>query len=58
MYVDDILVAGNNPTLCSKFKVYLDNCFQLKDLGPVNYFLGIECSRSSEGMYLVNANIL
>lgn len=38
VYVDDILVAGNNSTLCSSFKRYLDDCFRLKDLGPLKYF--------------------
>lgn len=52
VYVDDILVAGNNPTLCTSFKRYLDDCFRLKDLGPLKYFLGIECARSSEGMFI------
>lgn len=46
VYVDDILVAGNNSSLCTAFKKYLDECFNLKDLGPVSYFLGIECARS------------
>ncbi|KAL2940785.1 Retrovirus-related Pol polyprotein from transposon TNT 1-94 [Bienertia sinuspersici] len=52
VYVDDILVAGNNPTRCASFKRYLDNCFQLKDMGPLKYFLGIECARSTNGMFL------
>uniref|UniRef100_A0A3Q7G0Q0 Reverse transcriptase Ty1/copia-type domain-containing protein n=1 Tax=Solanum lycopersicum TaxID=4081 RepID=A0A3Q7G0Q0_SOLLC len=49
---DDILVTGNNLNLCASFKKYLHNCFQLKDLGPLKYFLGIECARSSTGLVL------
>lgn len=52
VYVDDILVAGNNSALCSSFKHYLDECFKLKDMGPLKYFLWIECARSQEGMFL------
>ena len=52
IYVDDILVTGNNLTLCASFKKYLHNCFQLKDLGPLKYFLGIEYARSSTGLVL------
>ncbi|PKI38213.1 hypothetical protein CRG98_041399 [Punica granatum] len=42
VYVDDILVVGNNHEQCTCFKRYLDKCFCIKDLGPVRYFLGIE----------------
>lgn len=49
--MDDILVAGNISTLCSSFQPYLDQCFQLNDLGPLKYFLAIECARSSDGMF-------
>lgn len=46
------MIAGSNSTLCTSFKRYLDDCFQLKDLGPLKYFLGIEFFRSSEGLFL------
>uniref|UniRef100_A0A3Q7IDS2 Reverse transcriptase Ty1/copia-type domain-containing protein n=1 Tax=Solanum lycopersicum TaxID=4081 RepID=A0A3Q7IDS2_SOLLC len=52
IYIDDILVTGNNLNLCASFKKYLHNCFQLKDLGPLKYFLGIECARSSTVLVL------
>ncbi|PKI51701.1 hypothetical protein CRG98_027864 [Punica granatum] len=35
VYVDDILVMGNNHEQCTCFKRYLDKCFRIKDLGPV-----------------------
>ncbi|PKI48793.1 hypothetical protein CRG98_030835 [Punica granatum] len=31
---------------------YLDQCFRIKDLGPLSYFLGIEIIRSSSGLFL------
>ena len=52
VYVDDILVVGNNTDLCTIFKQYLHTCFQLKDMGPLKYLLGIECARNQEGMFL------
>ena len=33
IYVDDLVLTGNNPTHCEAFKVYLNKCFKLKDHG-------------------------
>lgn len=52
MYVDDLLVAGNNSEACSIFKKYLADFFLLKDLGPLKYFLGVEFARSKKGIFL------
>ncbi|KAK3038017.1 hypothetical protein RJ639_029968 [Escallonia herrerae] len=38
VYVDDLILAGNNSTACSSFKKYLNNCFKLKDLGLLKFF--------------------
>jgi len=42
VYVDDIVLAGNDTHACRAFKNYLNTCFSIKDLGPLKYFLGIE----------------
>ncbi|KAK3043368.1 hypothetical protein RJ639_002670 [Escallonia herrerae] len=52
VYVDDLILAGNNSTACSLFKKYLNDCFKLKDLGPLKYFLGIEAARGPRGLFL------
>ncbi|KAK3037852.1 hypothetical protein RJ639_031893 [Escallonia herrerae] len=52
MYVDDLILAGNNSTAYSSFKKYLNDCFKLKDLGPLKYFLGIEAARGPRGLFL------
>ncbi|KAK3018667.1 hypothetical protein RJ639_002809 [Escallonia herrerae] len=52
VYVDDLILAGNNSTAYSLFKKYLNNCFKLKDLGPLKYFLGIEGARGPRGLFL------
>lgn len=52
IYVDDLLICGNDPLAIAKFKGYLSQCFRIKYLGPIKYFLGIEVSRSREGIYL------
>ncbi|KAK3023487.1 hypothetical protein RJ639_045074 [Escallonia herrerae] len=52
MYMDDLILAGNNSTACSSFKKYLNDCFKLKDLGHLKYFLGIEAARGLRGLFL------
>ena len=45
IYMDDLVLTGNNPTVCAQFKQYLNNCFKIEDLGPLKYFLGIKVAR-------------
>ncbi|KAK3036481.1 hypothetical protein RJ639_030828 [Escallonia herrerae] len=52
VYVDDLILAGNNSTANSSFKKYLNDCFKLNDLGPLKYFLGIEAARGQRGLFL------
>ncbi|KAK2982908.1 hypothetical protein RJ640_006322 [Escallonia rubra] len=52
VYVDDLILAGNNSIDCSSFKQYLNDCFKLKDLGPLKYFLGNEAARGPHGLFL------
>ncbi|GKE28382.1 NSP-interacting kinase 1-like protein [Tanacetum coccineum] len=52
VYVDDILLTGNSPSIIDKTKAALDKQFTIKDLGLAKYFLGIEISSLSEGTYL------
>lgn len=42
IYVDDIVVAGNNEEEQQLLKQNLDKEFEIKDLGVLKYFLGIE----------------
>ncbi|GJY55455.1 ribonuclease H-like domain-containing protein, partial [Tanacetum coccineum] len=44
IYVDDIIITGNNISEIEKFKVYLKSKFMIKELGKLKYFLGIEVS--------------
>ncbi|CAH9096431.1 unnamed protein product [Cuscuta europaea] len=52
VYVDDLIISGNNSTTISMFKNYLHSCFHMKDLGVLKYFLGIEVARSPDGLFL------
>ena len=52
VYVDDMIVTGNDPEERRALKDYLFKEFEMKDLGPLKYFLGIEVSRSNKGIFL------
>ncbi|XP_054817779.1 uncharacterized mitochondrial protein AtMg00810-like [Prosopis cineraria] len=52
IYVDDIIITGNSPNMLKLFIENLNSIFALKDLGHLNYFLGIEAYRDRTGLYL------
>ncbi|CAL2225396.1 unnamed protein product [Prunus armeniaca] len=52
IYVDDIVITGNDPIAISALKAFLHRHFHIKDLGDLKYFLGIEVSRSKQGIFL------
>ena len=52
VYVDDIIVTCNDNLAIADFKHFLANAFSVKDLGTLRYFLGIEVSRSKQGLFL------
>ncbi|PKI73953.1 hypothetical protein CRG98_005646 [Punica granatum] len=45
LYVDDILLIGNDIGMLTSVKVWLSNTFSMKDLGEANYILGIRIYR-------------
>ncbi|CAM8973439.1 unnamed protein product [Rhodiola kirilowii] len=52
IYVDDVLLTGTSDQLISDVKTYIHNKFQIKDLGHLKYFLGLEVPRSTTGIFL------
>jgi hypothetical protein len=50
VYVDDIILASNDPAAISDLTVFLDQKFKLKDLGSLKYFLGLEVAQSAQGI--------
>ena len=45
LYVDDILLIGNNIPMLESVKISLKNSFSMKDLGEATYILGIKIYR-------------
>ncbi|GKC35294.1 putative RNA-directed DNA polymerase [Tanacetum coccineum] len=52
VYVDDIVITGNDPVEISKVKEFLSSKFQIKDLGKLKYFLGIEILEESNSVFI------
>ena len=49
VYVDDILLTGNNLDCVNSLKKLLNDKFGLKYLGSLRYFLGLEVARTDVG---------
>ena len=52
VYVDDIILTGSLENHITEFKDFLNTQFKVKDLGHLNYFLGIKIARSKDGIYI------
>ncbi|GJV89139.1 retrovirus-related pol polyprotein from transposon TNT 1-94 [Tanacetum coccineum] len=52
VYVDDLIISGNDSKAITQFKTYLSDCFQMKDLGNLKYFFGVEVARAQDGIFL------
>lgn len=52
VYVDDIVIIGNDQERISQLKEHLCSHFQTKDLGKLKYFLGIEIAQSNNGIII------
>ena len=52
IYVDDIIITGNDSRAVTRLIQELGREFSLKDLGPLHYFLGVECHRTPSGLFL------
>ncbi|KAK6120967.1 hypothetical protein DH2020_045294 [Rehmannia glutinosa] len=50
VYVDDIIITGDDCEGIKALKQHLFHNFQTKDLGPLRYFLGIEVAQSKSGI--------
>ncbi|RVW84809.1 Retrovirus-related Pol polyprotein from transposon RE1 [Vitis vinifera] len=50
IYVDDMIITGNDENVIAALKESLHTKFRIKDLGQLRYFLGIEVARSTDGI--------
>jgi hypothetical protein len=53
IYVDDLIITGDSDADISDLKKFLKQKFEMKDLGKLRYFLGIEVIHSPKGIWLL-----
>ncbi|XP_057755675.1 uncharacterized mitochondrial protein AtMg00810-like [Arachis stenosperma] len=52
VYVDNLILAGNDLGEINAVKTVLDDRFKIKDIGDLKFFIGMEVARSKEGILL------
>nr|GMD37997.1 Retrovirus-related Pol polyprotein from transposon RE1 [Ipomoea batatas] len=52
LYVDDIVITGSSTSLIQSFIRSMHHEFQMKDLGPLKYFLGLEVQCTTNRLLL------
>jgi hypothetical protein len=53
IYVDDLIITGDSDEDIFDLRKLLNQKFEMKDLGELRYFLGIEVIQSSKGIWLL-----
>ena len=52
IYVDDMILTGSDSEEIKRLRVRLFEEFEIKDLGELRYFLGIEVTRSGDEIFI------
>ncbi|NHV87521.1 reverse transcriptase domain-containing protein, partial [Escherichia coli] len=52
LYVDDMLIAGQNKDTVQELKQQLSSAFSMKDLGPAEHILGMRIRRDRKDCLL------
>ncbi|KAJ0522439.1 putative RNA-directed DNA polymerase [Helianthus annuus] len=58
VYVDDIILTGNKPEAIDHVVRRLGSTFDIKDMGPLSYFLGISVTRKDGDLHLSQQNYI
>jgi len=52
VYVDDLIITGDDEREIHQTRANLSVCFQMKGLGELKHFLGLKVDRTKEGLFL------
>ena len=52
LYMDDMIITGDDLSGIQELKDFLSQQFEMKDFGHLNYFLGLEITHSTDGLYI------
>ena len=52
VYVDDLLMTGNNESYISSIKKDLKKIFEMTDMGHLHYYLGFEVTQQPKYIFL------
>ena len=55
LYVDDMIIIDDDLSSIQELKDFLSQQFEMKDLGHLSYFLGLEITHSIDGLYITQA---
>ena len=55
LYVDDMIITGDDLSDIQELKIFLSQQFEMKDFGHLNYFLGLEITHSIDGLYITQS---
>ena len=55
LYVDDMIITSDNLNGIHELQDFLNQQFEMKNLGHLSYFLGLEITHSIDGLYLTQA---
>ena len=56
LYVDDMIITGDDLSGIQELKDFLSQQLEIKDLGHLSYFLGLEITHFIDGLYIIQAN--
>nr|GEW73525.1 putative ribonuclease H-like domain-containing protein [Tanacetum cinerariifolium] len=52
IYVDDIIFGATNKDLCKSFEKLMKDKFQMKSMGELTFFLGLQVKQKEDGIFI------
>ena len=52
LYVDDMIITNDDLSGIQELKDFLSQQFEMKDFGHLSYFLGLQITNSTNGLYI------